>query len=37
MLEVLVTGNAPELPPEPGAGGAPLASPAGAMLGRKSA
>ncbi len=37
MLEVLVTGSAPELPPEPGAGGASLASPAGAMLGRKSA
>jgi twitching motility protein PilT len=37
MLEVLVTGSAPELPPEPGSGGARLASPAGAMLGRKSA
>jgi len=37
MLEVLVTGNAPELPPEPGSGGDTLASPAGAMLGRRSA
>lgn len=37
MLEVLVTGSAPELPPDPGAGGARLASPAGAVLGRRSA
>ena len=37
MLEMLVRGGAPELPPEPGAGGARQAGPAGAMLGRKSA
>lgn len=37
MLEVLVTGSAPELPPESGPGGATLASPSGAMLGRRSA
>jgi twitching motility protein PilT len=37
MLEVLVTGSAPELPPEPGSGGATLASPAGAVPGRRSA
>jgi twitching motility protein PilT len=37
MLEVLVTGSAPELPPEPGSGGAMLASPADAMPGRRSA
>jgi twitching motility protein PilT len=37
MLELLVRGGAPELPPEPGSGGARLAGPAGAMLGRKSA
>jgi twitching motility protein PilT len=37
MLEVLVRGSAPELPPDPGAGGNGLGSPAGAMPGRKSA
>ncbi len=37
LLEVLVRGSVPELPPEPSSGGDKLASPAGAMLGRKSA
>lgn len=37
MLEVLVTGLAPELPPEPGSGGSRQASPAGALPGRRSA
>ncbi len=37
MLEALVKGTAPELPPEPDASGRKLATPAGSMLGRKSA
>jgi twitching motility protein PilT len=37
MLEHMVTGGAPELPPEPGPDGSKRVNPAGATLGRKSA